>query len=276
MRPVKSEELKQLQLRILKEIDSFCSKNNIEYFLMYGSLIGAIRHNGIIPWDDDIDICMKRSEYERFVATFPIDHSSLFYLREQSVENSFPFYYAKICINGTHAFEPIDNNSFDVGINIDLFPLDPVPDNYFKKLIQKLYIKMNRIKLIPHTIDYTKSRGVLKNCILSILKVLFRKPACFYINNMRKFLLNQNADSKKITEIMTPYGKRAIFPEKWFNSSIRHSFENMLLPVPSEYNLILTQLYGDYMSPPPPEFQSSHHASRAFIDVEYESILFDK
>lgn len=272
-RYISSEEMKANQLKILQYINDFCSDNNITYFLFYGSLIGAVRHKGIIPWDDDIDICMNRQDYNNFVNTFPRNSTNYVYIREQSIDPEFPFYYSKICLNNTHAYEPIDNRDYDVGISIDLFPLDFVPNSFYKRIKQKAIIKLNRIKLIPHTIDTKCNRNLFKKFCISLLNFIFRKPAYFYINNIRKCITTIRTDEcEYVTEVMTPYGKKAIFPKEWFQSYILHSFEGMMIPIPVEYNRILTQLYGDYMSPPPVEQQISHHSCHAFVDSEQDNL----
>lgn len=275
MREISDIELKKIQVLILKYIDEFCSNNDINYCLMYGSLLGSIRHNGFIPWDDDVDICMSRLDYNKFLALFPKDQTETFYVRSHSIDREFPFYFSKICIKGSHAYVPIDNQNFDVGISIDLFPLDSIPVNKFNRIKQGLMVKMNRIKLIPHTIDYGVKRKLYKRFLINVLRFLYRKPAYYYIECMYKNIIDYNDDYRLVTEFMTPYGKRAVFPKEWFNSLIRHHFEGALLPVPEKYDLILSQLYGDYMTPPPLEKQKSHHSCRVFIDDNFESVICD-
>lgn len=266
---IDSEEHKRYQLEILREVDSFCKENNIHYYLMYGSLIGAVRHKGIIPWDDDIDICMTRNNYDRFLSVFPSDKSNGIYVREQTVESKFPFYYAKVCMSNTHAFEPIDNGQFDVGISIDLFPLDPIPSDKKKRKKILRRVRFYRFKLIPHVIDYTVNRPWYKKVCLSVMNRLFKKEAFYYIQRIRKIMssLDDN-DTELITEIMTPYGESAIFPKSWFNESINLTFEELSISVPKKYDNILSQLYGDYMVPPPVEKQISHHSCDAYVEID--------
>ena len=270
MKKLNTTELKRIQLKILQRVDEYCEQNNIHYFLMYGSLIGAIRHKGIIPWDDDIDICMNRKDYDNFIENFSSDMTDSFYVRSQKTDITFPFYYSKVCIRDTHAFEPIDKQDYDVGINIDLFPLDSVPDGLIKRVKQQIIVKICKIKLIPHTIDFGIKRSACKRIILSFLSLMYRKPAYYYIQQIERIIDTHNDNTTFITEIMTPYGKRAVFPRVWFSKTIKVPFEGMMIPVPYEYHKILTRIYGDYMSPPQIDQQVSHHSCKAFSDCDLD------
>lgn len=141
------KQLQKLSLNILIDIDNICKKNNIKYFLIGGSLIGAIRHKGFIPWDDDIDIAMLRKDYNKFKKIMLSRHKSIpYYLHILCDEiGNYPFNYLKIKDNRTKIIEKeLEHLNLDLGVNIDVFPLDGSPNNYF---IRKIHLfKISLIK----------------------------------------------------------------------------------------------------------------------------------
>lgn len=154
---IKVEELKQIQLDILKFVDKFCKENNLKYFLAYGTLLGAVRHKGYIPWDDDIDIIMFREDYEKFVTTFKDVNYKVF---ATEVNSKYPYPFAKVGDTRTYYMEEI-KDVIDTGVNIDVFPLDYLPENRIKDICNKRNFlqKVWLLKRLP----LLKRRGLLKN-----------------------------------------------------------------------------------------------------------------
>jgi len=178
MKSVNVNELREIQLSILDSVAEFCEKNNIKYFLAYGTLIGAVRHKGYIPWDDDIDIIMPRTDYEKFINDF--NNFSNDY-KVYTVNNTewFPFPYAKVSYENSIIKELSDNmKNHNIGINIDLFPIDGVPkdEKLIKKHLRRLQWLQNLLKL--KGIVVVPSRSLYKNLILLIAKTstVFLKP----------------------------------------------------------------------------------------------------
>lgn len=122
------EDVQNLQLGIIDKMDSFCLENNIRYFLAYGTLIGAIRHEGFIPWDDDIDVWMLRPDYDRFLEVFPAwaEKNGLF-LNSPSTARRYNRVFSKVCDSRTILVETDRRNEFEEGAFVDVFPVDGLP-----------------------------------------------------------------------------------------------------------------------------------------------------
>ena len=165
-------ELRSIQLNILKHIDVFCKQNSIKYFLSGGTMIGAVRHHGYIPWDDDIDIMMLRDDYERFISLYTQKDSSKYRLRYYKHDQSFTFPFVKIDDSDTLVVENVINKVNDMGINVDLFPIDVVPnDKHFqRKMYSRTSFILNLLAL--KSVVPTKERSWYKNAILYFSRIL--------------------------------------------------------------------------------------------------------
>lgn len=131
------EEIKKIQLEILKYVDQFCSQNNIKYALGYGTLIGAVRHKGFIPWDDDIDIIMRRNDYNRFIELFSKE-TGRYKVWSHNLQTDYPIPYAKVTDEKTLKLEGT-NYYVERGVDIDVFPLDDLPND--EKAVDKVFKK---------------------------------------------------------------------------------------------------------------------------------------
>ena len=160
------EELKQVQLDILKFVDEYCKKNNLKYYLAYGTLLGAVRHKGYIPWDDDIDLLMFREDYEKFVTSFKDERYKVF---ATEVNAKYPYPFAKVGDTTTY-FEEEIKDVMDTGVNIDIFPLDYLPEDKVKSVTKKRNFlqKIWTAKRLP----LLKRRGLVKNSILALSQLL--------------------------------------------------------------------------------------------------------
>lgn len=268
MKEIKIEELKAIQVNILKNVDAFCKEHNINYFLAYGSLLGAVRHKGYIPWDDDIDIIMLREDYDRFLSEFPHGESSEYNVRAGDYGN-FPYTYAKIEDSRTIMVETT-NYIDELGVNIDLFPYDNIPDdkelgNAFIKRISHLNMiyGLKRTKLTAH-------RSFLKNCALLICHM-----ALFFISNkrlIRRIIKESQRYKSQSTNYcgnlcMNHYGFKEYHPKSLFCKATEVSFEGYSFRSPADYDAYLTSIYGDYMKLPPEEKQVTHHSFNAYWKV---------
>lgn len=263
-RPLTFEDKKGLSIQILHEVDDFCAKNNIKYSLAYGTLLGAIRHKGFIPWDDDVDIMMLRPDYERFVSHFNHDVTKMFSVASYETDGNFHFPMAKISCNVTTNEEL----GFDrYGYAIDVFPIDKFPagEKELKSVIKKKSMYWNLMAL--KTMKWNKVRSLRKNLIMSASKAFVKFiPYSLIHKTMRRDIskYEQLRSNYLLGCFYTPYGERDIFPKDFFDTYIPVAYENSSFPVVKEYDKYLTSVYGDYMQLPPEDKRVTHHSFTAF------------
>ena len=256
------DELKQIQLDILTKVHDFCVKNNIDYFLSYGTLIGAIRHKGYIPWDDDIDIEMTRPNYEKFLKSF---NGAYRELEVYAPELDWNYYapYANVCDNRTILKEKgIGHNGRVLGIKIDVFPIDGLPsdealyDKMFKKsrLYNSLLVYNQRD--FSQFINSMKSLN-LKDCFKWI--VGHTVPHSLIQKWMYKLATQYNYSSAKKAGLITFTPVKYSVDKSCFEHYIEVEFEGRTFYTIKDYDMYLRLLYGDYMQLPPIEERIPHH-----------------
>lgn len=254
------KELKQIQLDILKYVDKFCKENNIKYFLAYGTLLGAVRHKGYIPWDDDIDIVMLREDYDKFVHSFNNREQDRHYrVHSHELDKKYPYAFAKVGNMRTY-FEEEIRYSMDIGVNIDVFPLDNIPED--EKVQNSVVRKKKLLTCIANMkrLPILKRRGVVKNMILAIchlvtLPISMQQIVKALDRNAQQF--NQEKYSMCGNIVNSP-GKD-MYPTEYFSQTMDLQFEDAKFPCPVDYDSALKVMYGDYMKLPPKEKQVSHH-----------------
>lgn len=254
-------DLKHLQkviLEIVKDIDSLCVENNIEYYLIAGTAIGAVRHKGFIPWDDDFDIIMDYQNYSKFlrIAKEKLD-STKYYVEEGYVDSPNPF--SKIRLLGTTFQESNEDANSEKcnGIFIDIFNMENAPKGKIARLWQYVCCKL----LLTICL---RERGFVTNSPIKKLSLFLSTP--LKNKTIKNYFRKQVEKYRGIeTEYLGSFSgnlryKNIFFKRSDFSNPIRVPFEDLMLPLPSGYNNILTQIYGDYMTPPPKEKQiCSHH-----------------
>lgn len=269
MKEMTMDELRDVQLDILDKVDEFCQANDIKYFLVGGTLIGTIRHSGYIPWDDDVDIGMLRCEYEKFVTYFNINGYTL--LESRTVKD-FPYPFGKVAKDNTVIREANDLVSSDLGVNIDVFPIDNIPQDIKqqKKMINgiRIWRKMLEAKII----DINKNRVWYKNTVLYVVKKILCVISTEYIVSKMVCLARKNelANTTFVGIIVWGYGFREIVPKLCFESTRRATFEGKMYQIPCGYHEYLTSVYGDYMKLPDEEKRKSHHVFKAYWEDDLQ------
>lgn len=263
---------KEILIETFKAFNKFCDDNNIKYYACGGTAIGAVRHKGIIPWDDDIDVCMLRDDYNRFIdlkdKCFGTEYSIVDY-------NDKGYYlpFAKFMNNNTTIWER-EENSFILGVFIDVFPLN-CTDNVHKENLefQRKYIKAFT-DYVMSLKNYSFFRLIKKQGLaglkLYIKKMIFRSVQSLLFRRFKKLdeLIKNNKEGNYLLNYFTPYKvDKETFPKDWFQTQIEVPFEDTSIKLPNGYDMYLTQLFGDYMVPPPVEKQISHHYLY-FMDLE--------
>ena len=259
------EELKKIQLNILKHVDKFCQEHHIKYFMCGGSLIGTIRHKGFIPWDDDIDIMMLRDDYERFVSEYSANTESTYLIHSSSNDDGWFLPFAKIEDTNTILKEHIEKKNI-IGINIDVFPIDNVPDNQnLQSAMYKTWRKWFNIHGLK-LMSTVKERTFIKNAILVFFHlVLSLVPYKYLVKKIETNAMQYSNQKTKYCGIAVwGYGKKEINLKSNFEDVIMMPFEDITVPVPVGYDNYLTSVYGDYMMLPPAEKRTSHHDFEAW------------
>ena len=253
MKLILPEDVKRIQCELLQDIANFCEQEGITYFLAYGTLIGAIRHNGFIPWDDDIDIAMPRTDYDKFVKTYNQRNSDKRVI-DRSVNSDYNVPFAKVYDARTWLDEYKYSHQ-DYGIYIDIFPIDGY-GNKCQMLKARLLDKLLHAKRANF-----KKRSLLKN-LSNMLAKLFLLP--FSINDLLKYA-DANArkfafgSTERAGNFLETYGTCEVGDTEWFAKTVFHEFEGKQFRIPVGYDQWLRNIYGDYMQLPPVEEQVAHH-----------------
>lgn len=275
MKKIDIEELKELQCDILYKIHIFCQKNDIKYSLAYGTLLGAVRHKGYIPWDDDVDIMMLRVDYEKFIYSFQGAYPELSICAPELDRN----YYAPYCNvwdNRTKLNENVIGNieydnhrGFEIGVKIDIFPIDSVPSGSKKSLVVRTKI-LNALRWAsarPFSF-YLKTN----NSLLYKINFCFLRFVAMFLGykKIQELIINlgNNCDSKfkksdRVDMVVFDYKMRD-FSRKGFEHCIEMPFEEFVFKAISNYDECLSASYGDYMKLPSKDQQVPHHGFEAF------------
>ncbi|MBP3275460.1 LicD family protein [Kandleria sp.] len=248
------KQLKKLQgveLELLTEIDRICRKNNIEYSLDGGTLLGAIRHKGFIPWDDDADIAITRKEYEKFFEACKKDlDKDKFFLQDYRTDENYRWGYSKLRRNGTILLaEGQEMEKWNNGIFLDIFVYDNVPDNYFMRLLYTFKCFLIR-KGQYSTVAVKQKLNIFSKLFYSFLSRFSRD---FWFRRIDSLAKAYNDKNTKISRHITfPYPNKKCkygMPRDCFDDYIDVEFEGKKFKVFSQYDKYLTLLYGDYMTP---------------------------
>ena len=254
------DERKKLMMEICDEVHKFCQENGIHYFLDSGTLLGAVRHKGFIPWDDDLDISITRPDYEKFIKIFKHDNLEVLTYKDMKT-CAIPF--AKVSMKDTVAIST-GGRRLRYGMNIDIFVIDGFPDD--EKQLEKFFSKQVKIfhSLYCRALsyEYYSQSKTLKTLVKSIFYPVFgikSQRACRILNERairNDFNLCKNAGctvelyrKRKKISYRDSYGKGQLM-----------QFEDRKYMVPDDWNAVLIGLYGpDYMTPPPEDKRKSTH-----------------
>ena len=256
---------------MLEDFDAVCKKNNIKYMLFSGTALGAVRHHGFIPWDDDVDVIMLRDEYEHFFESAAKDFDTEKYYVQKEFSEHWPMPFSKLRLNNSACIEkyhPKDREMHQ-GIYIDIFPIDNLADN---RIMQKIQFYASKIVI-------TKSLFKRGYSTDSFAKKMFMIASVFLPAGIFKKIAQRRGD-KKSALVHSFFGaskrfERSIYKREWFEAAIDAEFEGKRYPVSAYYDELLTTLYGDYMRiPPESERECKQHAVIVEKDKNY-SEFFD-
>lgn len=260
MKKIEIEELKKIQIQILDNVVDFCDKEGLTYFLAYGTLIGAIRHNGYIPWDDDIDLVMPRKDYDYFLKNYN-KNTDRYKVVDYEIDSTYLYPFGKVIDTKTMLRENCHIH-YDLGVNIDIFPLDKVDEE------GKLLATERRIRKIIFlkTMPWSKKRSFVKNLVLIVGRIVFSViPLKVLINRTIQYgkSLNQT-QSTKVSVPVDGAPSVKVWEKKWFDETEYHIFEKREYKIPAGYDPWLRSVYGDYMEVPPEDQRESLHDVEAY------------
>lgn len=263
-------DLQKVDLEILNVVADLCSKNNLTYYAIGGTLLGAVRHKGFIPWDDDIDISLARPDYEKLISVCKQELSDTYEVRNFHTcpDETNPTFFSRICKKGTAVSLGWAKESVVVPVWIDIFPLDAMPTNGLLRNFQKYRLLYHRMKYQFSTFETnahqhranrpTHEKLLMKFCDATKIgqnwdafKMLAQteKAAISYDTSKEDYLVN----------MFGAYKFREMFPKEWLGAGIDLPFEDSVIHCPVDYDKVLTQLYGNYMQLPPVEQRSQQH-----------------
>ena len=265
--PIKEQQ--KLELDILIYVRNICIANNIKYSLCGGSLIGAVRHKGFIPWDDDIDIFMTRENYNKLLKI--LENSSQYEIKTFHNTKNYPYGFAKLMDCRTILHNTPKYECENLGVFIDIFPLDYVPDSkkeqdfFYQQVIRKMK-KAFLASEILYKHSNTKLKCFIKNIIYLPLHLFYRKQG------MNKLMLQVDEKSQQynanktntIGSLFSRYKTVENLPKETYLNHVELEFEGECFSVIKEYDLFLKTVYGNYMELPPKEQQVLPHEYEAY------------
>ena len=272
-----NQNIRQVQYKILdimKHIDKLCRDNNIVYYIMGGTALGAIRHGGFIPWDDDLDIFMTPSEYAKFKIAFEKENSTLFVLQEWKTTPKY-LEYAKVRMNGTTFIEEAFKNVKNMhhGIYVDIMILHKVPKN---RIVQKLvYCESKFVTLYALSQRNWNPKSKCQALVLNGLKII---PCKFMTKLFYRRIYKYDNKSKNYMYCywITPAKfKSGLFDASFFSEPLDIDFEDTKLLGSAQIKEYLKYRYGDYMKLPSEEAQkASVHAMLFDTQKDYTEYIF--
>ena len=250
--------IQKTELEILDIVDDFCSKHDISYSLTYGTLIGAVRHQGFIPWDDDIDLMMMRDQYDKFIRLWQENPPDGFFLQTDETDPPYGNNFLKIRKRGTTFIQSEQEKtvSYHTGIFIDIFPVDYVSDDAQARervfQTQKLLYKIRRCKISEENPLHSR---------LAYLCYKWLPVSVNCINRQIRKLIVLDKPTQTVCNMTEagPTTARSCFPAADIASSVDIAFENRTYKTMVGYKNYLSHTYGDYMQLPPEDQRVTHH-----------------
>ena len=253
------EELRKVQLEALTAFDRVCREQGLTYYLAYGTLLGAVRHGGYVPWDDDVDVMVPRADYERLAQTFAAHAPPHLSVAGPATRRAWPLPYLKVSDDRTRLVEPLED-PVDYGVNVDVFPLDPVPRGRVAAAAQRALLRTLLWALELRYIDSDRGRGWHHPLALRLVKPALR-------------LLAVDDLVAAVTATARWGGRRPsdrvgvrvgsfdwAVPRQELGEPTEVVFEGAAVAAPRSPQRVLEALYGDWRRLPPEAGRSSEHA----------------
>ena len=264
--PAQFRKMQLTELDMLVDFDRVCRKNDINYVLFGGSLLGAVRHKGYIPWDDDADIAMLRQDYDKFKAIAPKElTSTICYFQDHDTDPFYRWGYGKLRRTGTEYIRVGQEHlKCKTGIFVDVFPMDDVPISTVGQIFQNLHCTILR-KILYSEVGRINNTGFLKLWYILLAKI----PVSFVYSQLRLYTKKSKNNSKNRVRCLlfpatgtlyrkNPINVRYSMPKSWFLDRSEYDFEGKIFYSSKDYDTVLTYIYGDYMKLPPENKRQQH------------------
>ena len=275
----KLQQLQAVELNIFKEVVRICDKYRLTYFMSAGTFLGAVRHHGFIPWDDDMDMRMPRPDYEKLLAVFPHELQAPYVARHFQFDQNVHRYFCRVENTRVHLHRNHTVNGQDSNAWIDIFPLDGMPENrvhFFFRKVRLLYRKMwMQLSVFDEIVDVKKKRVWYERIIVFLAMHTPIRRLLSWESMWKKLDKALKAypleKSKYYMNFMSAYKFRDIIPKTVYGKGAEYPFEDALFAGPEDYDAFLKTLYGDYMKLPPEGKRRKHG-----LDDESISIAIDE
>ena len=259
-------EIQLSSLYILEQVALICDENELRYFLMYGTLIGAVRHSGFIPWDDDVDIMMPRQDYEKLKKILKRDNevaeNSLKYFDSES--KLYPYMIARVC-DTRYAIDVTNEKDYGGGTFVDIYPYDSMANNWFLRewmgmfagIFSSMYFQSTRMRFTSKNTE--KSIFVAKCILFHFSRMIGKDRIRTILNYISRFEKDESSKYVGCLCWMTSSYRRNILPRRWVKDVIKVDFEGRKFCVPLHHDDLLRHYYGDYLTVPKSNDQVPHH-----------------
>lgn len=260
-------KMQLMQLDMLKELDRVCRKHNIKYTIFGGTLLGAIRHKGYIPWDDDADIAMLREDYEKFKKVSGELNSKICYLQDHDTDSEYRWGYSKLRrTNTSYIRVGQEHLKCKTGFFIDIFPMDDIPRLLIGQIINDFHCFCLRKILYAEVGKNDLNNSLFMRKVYSILSKISVEKVYDNFNKITR--KSKNCSNNRVRcELFpatgklykkNPIRKRYGMPKSWFLDVIEYEFEDTKLFGTKDYDECLEYIYGDYMKLPPEDKRDPH------------------
>ena len=261
-RQLNEEEIKEIELGVMDYVHNLCQKENINYSLAYGTLLGAVRHKGYIPWDDDVDISLKREEYNKLYQAILRDNDPIYKVVSWENDSRYPYPFYRVYDARTVYENNYIENDIELGICVDVFPFDYYAD------VNKEMVKLDTYRrLSVYTLYgiHSKNAG-LRNIVRYLLVLVFRLTRVKTWNKKMNILSMQANDSDSIDYLMENKRMSTKFEKTLLDKVMDSPFEDRIYKIPEASHQILSAIYGDdFMEIPPVEKRVKHDDFIAYI-----------
>ena len=274
-RELSSEEFRKMQLLeldMLVDFDRVCRKYDIKYTILAGTMLGAVRHKGFIPWDDDADIGMLREEYEKFKTVMSELNPNICYFQDHTTDPGYRWGYGKLRRTGTEYVRVGQEHlKCKTGIFDDFFPLDDCPKSIIGQMVQDFYCFCCR-KILWSEVGRVSCKGMKKIWFSLLSKI----PTSIVFSLLSLYTKKSNNTNNSLVRTLCytsigklyfkhPINQRYGLPKSWFLNCCEYDFENAKLMGSSNYDEVLSFWFGDYMKLPP-ENQREQHSACSYIN----------